>query len=309
MPERIARLAPQVKRLDADILCLQEVNAQTSDGQGPRRFVALDALLAGTRYEHYKRAATTSPGGDPADIHNLVILSRYPITARRQYHHDYVAPPTYRPATAIPPAREFQPVEWERPVLHVEIAIGAKTPLHVFNLHLRAPIAAPITGQKLAPLVWKTVGGWAEGFYLAAIKRTGQALEARLAIERIFDAEPDALIAVAGDFNADAREMPVRVLRGDAEDTGNDALAFRALSALERAVAAERRYSVLHHGEALMLDHLLVSPALLGLNVRAEIHNEGLADEYLEGRSGAPPAGSFHAPVVAEFEIPERTVG
>ena len=41
---------------------------------------------------------------------------------------------------------------------------------------------------------------------MAAMKRSGQALEARLTVDAIFDAEPEALIAVAGDFNAEAAE-------------------------------------------------------------------------------------------------------
>jgi DNA polymerase len=45
------------------------------------------------------------------------------------------------------------------------------------------------------------VSGWAEGFFAAAVKRAGQALELRLAIERVFDAEPGACIAVCGDFS------------------------------------------------------------------------------------------------------------
>jgi endonuclease/exonuclease/phosphatase family metal-dependent hydrolase len=49
LEERIAVMRPQLVRLDADILCLQEVNGQEEEGH-PRRLLALDQLLTGTPY-------------------------------------------------------------------------------------------------------------------------------------------------------------------------------------------------------------------------------------------------------------------
>lgn len=303
--DRIAALRPTLLKIAADVLCLQEINAQSVEHGAGREYAALDALLAGTPYADFARAATTKPNGTPADIHNLMVLSRFEVVATRQLHHDLVSPPSFLRATAKPAPARATPIYWDRPILHVELDVQRGRRLHVVNLHLRAPLAAPIEGQKLAPFVWRSVAGWAEGFFLAAMKRSGQALEARLAVERIFDASPEAWIAVAGDFNADMREVPVRILCGDVEDTGNAVLASRRLSPLERSVPATARYSVLHHGERLMLDHLLVSPALGRLACNVEIHNLDLGDEFLASQAGSPPLGSFHAPVVAEFELPD----
>jgi hypothetical protein len=36
-----------------------------------------------------------------------------------------------------------------------------------------------VPGQKAEPFAWKTVSDWAEGFFAAAVKRAGQALELR----------------------------------------------------------------------------------------------------------------------------------
>ena len=99
--DRIAVLRPQLLRLEADILCLQEVNAQSSAKGHAREMRALDRLLKGTPYAGFYRALTQGrhhPG--PADVHNLVILSRAPITAHGQVWHDLVPPPLYRPVTA-----------------------------------------------------------------------------------------------------------------------------------------------------------------------------------------------------------------
>lgn len=305
---RIAVLRPQLQRLAADVLCLQEVNGQEA-GRGPdgaprRRLSALDALLAGTAYEGYERAATAGEHG-PYDRHNLVILSRFPIAERAQVRNQAVPPPSYRPVTAEPPAAAPAPVAWDRPILTAAIDLGAGRRLHVLNLHLRAPLAAFIPGQKESAFVWKTVSGWAEGFFLSTVKRTGQALEARILIDRLFDADPEALVAVCGDFNAHEREMPVRIVMGDPDDTGSGALAMRAMVALEESIPEDRRYSVVHAGHKVMLDHLLVSRPLMAWYRGAEVHNEGLGDEMVGYASVHASPESFHAPVVATFAVPE----
>jgi len=300
--ERVAVLRPQLERLAADILCLQEVNAQRESKGEPRRLRALSRLLEGTRYEGYHLATGSE---HLADRHNLVVASRWPVAAARRLRHDLVPPPVLQMVTAAPPREEAEPVTWDRPVLHAEVELPGGRRLHVFDLHLRAPLAAPVPGQKRAALSWSSVGGWAEGFFIAAIKRAGQAFETRLAVERLFDADDQALIVVAGDYNAEDRQTPVRIIRGDLGDTGNGHLAARALVPLERSLPEERRFSVLHGGQAVMLDHLLVSRALLGWFRSAEIHNEALGDELVAQAAVAHSPESYHAPVVALFELPD----
>lgn len=303
--ERIALLRPQLLRLAADILCLQEVNGQHPEDGGPRRLLALDRLLEGTPYARFHRAATCGGSEGVADRHNLVTLSRWPVTGREQVRHELVPPPGYRTVTAEPAETEPQPVEWDRPVLETSIALAGGRMLHVVNLHLRAPLAAVIAGQKEGVFAWRSVGGWAEGFFLATVKRCGQALETRLLVDRIFDARPDALIAVCGDFNAEEREMPLRIIRGDVEDTGNGHLAYRVLVPLERTLPASQRFSVLHHGHKQMLDHILASRALMAFYRQVEVHNEALGDELVAYATVSHSCESYHAPVVAEFALAE----
>lgn len=305
LDRRIAYLRPQLLRLRADVLCLQEVNAQKPDDKGPRVLAALDALLHGTSYGDFERLSIERPGGKGgADKHNLVILSRFPVIEHEQIRHQLVAPPRHRVVTAAPSEPAPRPVEWDRPFLHGVLALPGQRRLHVLNLHLRAPLAAPVAGQKLAPFVWKSTGGWAEGFFLAAIKRAGQALEARLLVDRLLDSDPEALIAVCGDFNADEYEVPTRILKAAEDDTGNGDLAGRMLIALERSVPPPGRYSVVHHGRPQMLDHILVSRSLFGWYRGTEIHNEDLGDEAQSSRTVRHAPDSFHAPLVAGFVDP-----
>jgi endonuclease/exonuclease/phosphatase family metal-dependent hydrolase len=295
-------LRPALDRLRADILCLQEINGQHVAGSRERRLVALDQLLAGTRYESYARAVTTGPSGHGvADVHNLVTLSRFPIRASRELSHDFVTPPRYRQRTATPPSTDAQEIRFERPVLVTDVELPGGEQLTVVNLHLRAPLAAAVAGQKLEPFVWRSVGGWAEGYFLAAVQRAGQALELRLHLEALFDADPDRLVAVAGDFNAEDGEVPIRIIVGAEENTGNAALSGRSMVILDRAIARDRRWSVLHHGRSQMLDHILVSRTLYGRFVAIDIHNEALSDELVGYARHMQASSSYHAPVVAEF--------
>lgn len=305
---RIAVLRPRLERLHADVLCLQEVNGQKQPGGGPRVLRALDRLLDGTAYAGFHRVASSSLSGDAhsvADKHNLVTLSRYPIASSRQIRHDLVPGASYRPVTARCTGKGASPkaaeIEWERPVLQTAITLPDGQRLHVFNLHLRAPLAAHVQGQKESAFVWKSVGGWAEGFFIATVKRIGQAFETRLAVEQVFDADPDALVCVCGDCNAEEREMPLRVLRAEIDDTGNAALARRSLISLEQSVPLERRYSVIHAGYRAMLDHLLASRTLAARLRGVEVHNEGLTDEIIAQASAHKSPESLHAPLVAEF--------
>lgn len=303
--DRVAILRPQLLRLRADILCLQEVNAHSDSKHGPRQLTALDKLIAGTEYEKFHRVVSMNRGGlRPSDRHNLVILSRYTVLESRQIWHDLVPPPAYRPVTAEPPGQVAETVEWDRPILHAVVAGPNATRLHVVNLHLRAPRAAWLPGQKERHGRWQSVGGWAEGFFLASVKAAGQALEARLLVEGIFDGEADALVAVCGDFNAADREAPVRMIRGDEEDTGNGHLASRMLIPLERSLAESQRFSVIHHGRKVMLDHILVSRPLLGWYLQAEVHNESLGDELVSSTTVWASPETYHAPMVADFAPP-----
>ena len=173
--------------------------------------------------------------------------------------------PLYRPSTASPRSDRPEPIEWDRPLLHAELAVRPMS-LHVINAHLRAPLAAPVAGQKFGPFSWRTAGGWAEGFFLAAVKRAGQALEARLLAERLLDADPDALLVVAGDFNADIYEVPLRILRAELVEVGNTEVSSHVLFPVEDVIPEAQRFTVLHHGRRLMLDYLLVSAKLRNIS-------------------------------------------
>lgn len=304
LSDRLPILRPQLERLDADVLCLQEVNAQREKGSAARTLHALDVLLEETKYASYHRAFTHQPDrDDPRDVHNLVVLSRLPISSSQQLHNDLVPPLDVPLASDVDKEEPVSTVRWDRPLLHVVLELPDGRPLDIINLHLRSSSGSFIEGQKKGPFSWKSVRGWAEAFYLSSLKRNGQALEVRLLIERIFDQNQQALIMVCGDFNAQEPEVPLRLLMASDEDTGNGALAKRALIALERGLPQDQAFSVIHHGRPQLLDHMLVSRALSGAFRSIEIHNEALGDETVGYGQVDHPPESYHAPLVANFSF------
>ncbi len=300
---RIQALRPKLTELEADILCLQEVNAQKVRGEKLRQFLALDALIEGTAYQDFYRAfSVREDTGGPDSRHNLMVLSKFPILETKVHLHPHMNAPLWQPQHAEPPFSEPQNILFDRPILQVKLDIGLAAPLHVFVVHLRAPIAAPIPGGKVAPFSWKSVSCWAEGYFLASVKRVAQALDLRLMVERILDTEKEALIAVAGDFNVTGDGAALRLLLGDPDDTGNPDLEGNRLHQLDAALPLDLRRTVIHMGKGQALDHILATPALARTMQDIEVFNDGLADEVLDAGTSAD-AGSFHAAMRAVFRL------
>lgn len=303
LAERIGLMRPQITRLRADVICFQEVNGQESLGQ-PRRLLALDALLQGTPYATYQRVSTMTQGDEVYDERNLVILSRFQILDHQQYRHQFAPAPRYQKVTATPPETEAKPITWERPILYARLRIDDSRSLHVINLHLKSKIPTTINGRVNGDL-WNSSSGWAEGFFVSSMKRVGQALETRMLIDSLFDLDENAMITVCGDFNADVDDVPLEAIRGDVENTNNGSLARRVIFPCEQTIPESSRYSLKHQGQGIMLDHLLVSRNLLAFYKGAEVHNELLHDESLAFAVDTKFPESDHAPVIAEFELPD----
>ncbi len=305
LADRIRVMRPQLVRMRADILCLQEMHSQRQGGQ--RTLTALDDLLAGTEYSNFHRAVTETVSGEFYHERNLVVLSRFPIpNANVDLIRDGDGPrPSYQMATARPPDTTANLVEWERPILYVQIPLGNGSTIHVANLHLKSKIPSNIPGQKINNFTWRSISAWAEGSFVSTMKRVGQALQMRMLVDSIFDAHgEDALIAVCGDFNAESDDIPLQAICGSVEETGNPDHGPRILTPCENNVAESSRYSLWHLGQGQMFDHVLASRQLLSFFRGAEIHNETLPDESGAFRTDIKFPESDHAPVIAEFEIP-----
>ncbi|MFC4116681.1 endonuclease/exonuclease/phosphatase family protein [Nonomuraea zeae] len=302
LAERIALMRPQIVRLRADIAFFQEVNGQERPGR-PRALLALEELLAGTNLAGATLISSKESGDDVYDLRNLVLATHLPVLAYRQLHNDLVATPTYKRLTSIPPDPAAIEIIVERPILHVQLDQGGGRVLHAINVHLKSKLPTEIPGQKIDDFTWRSADAWAEGSFISSMKRMGQAVEVRRLVDQILDADPDARIVVAGDFNATPDEVPVLVIRGNVEDTGNGELSGRVLVPIEQTIPAPARYTLFHQGQGSMLDHMLVTRNLLAHYRSSEIHNELLHDESAAFAIDRKYPESDHAPVVATFQF------
>ncbi len=296
---RIAVLRPRLVALGADVLCLQEIDAGRAGPEAPRVLDALDRLLHGTPYASFRRAVSTvASGKGPADRHNLVTLSRMDFVDAVSIRHDFL------PVQSLDlPHFGVTAIDFDRPLLHCSIRLEDGRLLDVVNLHLRAPLAVLPEEMRSRADGWESGVIWAEGYLLASLKRSGQALEARYLVERILAERPDALIAVCGDFNARSLELPVRLVSAAQRDTHTARLATAELVALADRVPAEHRFSVRYGEDAVLVDHILTSRSLAAVCRGVDIHNQTLIEEESAERLGAAFVDSTHAPVVATFDL------
>ncbi|MBN2134947.1 MAG: endonuclease/exonuclease/phosphatase family protein [Acidobacteria bacterium] len=302
LEERIAIMKPQLKRLDADILCFQEVNGQETPGE-KRQLLALKKLISSTRYEDYEIISTKTSGNEVYDERNLVILTRFEIAETKQINQELISPPKYKQVTRKPEDPDAKDINWERAILYSKVKHTNNSIFHIINLHLKSKLPVNIEGQKIDNYTWRTSSGWAEGFFIASMKRVGQALEARMLIDSIFDNDEDAFIIICGDFNATYDDVPVAAICGAVENTGNGGLARRVMFPCEFSVPETSRYSLIHMGRGEMIDHILVSRPMIAYYSHTEIHNELLHDESVSFATDKKFPESDHAPVVAEFAI------
>ena len=139
----------------------------------------------------------------------------------------------------------------------------------VINLHLKSRIPSDVEGQTEG-CRRRTAAGWAEGYFISSMKRVGQALEVRVLIDQLFDADPHARMLVCGDFNAEPGEVPVAAIVGSVRNTDNAAIVGRELIPCDRSIPASARYTHLHHGQGNLLDHILISRAAASLPRRGD---------------------------------------
>ena len=69
---RLTVLRPELERLDADILCLQEINAQKPEGERDRALLSPNRLIDETQYADYFSAHSVNPEDNRLnEKHNL----------------------------------------------------------------------------------------------------------------------------------------------------------------------------------------------------------------------------------------------
>jgi predicted extracellular nuclease len=139
---------------------------------------------------------------------------------------------------------------------------------------------------------------------ITEVQRKGQAQTVRNFVNDILDEDPDALVMVAGDLNdfqfsepGEGADNPVAILEGL-----NGEVPLTDLLGLEKD---SETFSFVFDGNAQVLDHMLVSPALLDLVAGADIlhFNTTTPTLLLEDDATSPWSASDHDPLEGRFKF------
>jgi hypothetical protein len=270
-----------IRRLDADAVAFQEV-------LDPR---LLPPLLGGLGYDH---VAFGAPGTSPL---RLGVCSRYPLAAARSVAAGAELSVVDRKTGLEVSVRGA----FSRPALQVTWdAPGLRTVL--FVVHWKSKIPSYTPARRTEGEFWNSLGDAGEGRLVTEAKRLAQAVALRRAVDRILSRDPAARVAVLGDFNDVLASEGLRILCGDARACLSPSLAAQELLPCELSVPPALRFTQLYRGRPEMLDHLLISRALVPHFVEARVLNEFLRESE-DGPGMALPLdpGSDHAPLVATF--------
>jgi hypothetical protein len=283
LPEHLKALRSEIARLDADAVAFQELLE-------PR---LLGPLLEGMGYPH----VVVSPRGASPLLAG--VFSRHPLSELEQVATSIdfslvddktgmelgVRGPFGRPA--------FQ-VTWDVP--------GFQTTLIVVHWKSKIPSFTPSRSSEPGD-PWQSFGDVAEGRLVTEIKRVAQAVQIRRAVDRLLERDPDARVAVLGDYNDTLESEPLRIVRGDAKGCGSPGLIGTELVACGLAIPADLRFTHIYRGQHEMIDHILISRGLLRHFTDARALNESLCDTDDSSPEGSYRIGSDHAPLLADFRV------
>ena len=276
---KVANVAASLRRANADVVALQEVGEGMAEklrdtvgelGYGPP--------VVGT--------------ADKRGIRNA-ILSRLPVLWSQVHTAKSLPFPVLVEGDPDPFAGR---IPLRRGVVHVRVDGGALGEVDVLTGHFKSNLPAQLKTAAGAELPDATVHAAGESAIRSLVQRAAEALYVRSLIDNVFATSPDHAICMLGDLNDRPDSLPVRLVRG------LDPTHRHHLRGASDLVPEARRFSCMHGGGPILIDHVLVSDRLHRALASCEIHNEQLRDH------GPPPSGeeaitadSDHALTVAEF--------
>jgi hypothetical protein len=115
-------------------------------------------------------------------------------------------------------------------------------------------------------------------------------------VDRILEANPEALLVVLGNLNAHYDSVPLRTL------TEGESPARRLLNTAQ-ALPPGDRYSVVLQGVSQLLDHILVTPELAVRQVRVDVLHVNADHPPADPNQTSLYHSSSHDPIVAFFDL------
>ncbi|MDP3277972.1 MAG: endonuclease/exonuclease/phosphatase family protein [Deltaproteobacteria bacterium] len=291
---KLEAIAPMIRRVDADIIALQEVSSQ-------RVLDDLAKMLSRDTGANYiaTRVATADERGIACGL-----LSRFEVSSVCDHRPADLPPIRFR--SDEPRMSAEGSVYAHRGMLETRIALPDRSTLVLINVHFKSNLPIPMLNVEGQGVPFADHHAHGEGLARAMITRVSEALYVRKLIDALLAKDPWTQLAVVGDFNDNEHSVSVRALMGDpmlgSVQSGNDAFAGRSLFSCTRGIPHESRYSVVFRGEPSQIDHILVSRGLWARFGSAKFYNETLREDLAaQGPGGVGSLASDHAPLRADF--------
>ena len=270
---KVEHVAQKLLEAQADVVALQEIGPEAA-------LLALAARLKRELPYPYVFAAPPDPRGI-----RCAVLSRRPFAAAESIAAEAMPFPVFVEGDAPP----FGARLWmRRPLVHVRLD-EPEGPLHVFVAHFKSRLPAPLrrpTGE-VVPSV--SAADHAAGLLRSLVWRGAEALFVRSRVDAVLAAEPGASVAVLGDLNDEPKSVALDVLTAAAAGP-----AAQLHEAADRVLPAAR-FSLIHQGQPVQLDHILVTGQLFQRLDHARFLSETLRDHGPYGPGTPPTADSDHA--------------
>jgi predicted extracellular nuclease len=197
-----------------------------------------------------------------------------------------------------------------RPALGARIDL-AGTPVDILTCHLKSKLLSFPPGPRFDT---QDEGERARYGVYALARRAAEAATVRAAATSLLDGHgQDRRLIVLGDLNDGPDAATTQILYGppgseigtagfDQADRGDG----QRLWNLAPRIPEDQRFSRIYHGRGELIDHILVSLALVGTVADGAVHTDGagptpsITDQPAERRNAA---GSDHRPVIAQFGL------
>ena len=281
-------LAGVIRTVDADVLALQEVSSEAVLDRLRERLPHAGSQL---RYD------TRIVGSADARGIRCALLSRLPVRASKVHTAEKLDFPRFRETDPAPFGAR---IPLRRGIVHAEVDGGPFGTVHVLVLHFKSVRPVPLRAASGAPLEPETARERAEGELRTMVWRASEALFVRGIVDDLFAQHPGHSIVVTGDFNDVPGSTTLRIVSGDGRASSSDDAEVTLHSAAD-AIETER-FSVLHRGRHLEIDHMLTSAGLRARVASARFFNGDLRDHGLLAEGEVPTPDSDHAPLVVRFQ-------
>ncbi len=284
---KLKALAKTINVMAPDVLAVQEVG-------GDAELTDLAEAVGGEWHRH-----TAHPDGRGIRVG---VLSRPPFTAVREVS---AFAPGLRPVQVDDTQTPASTMG--RAALHVTVTVAGHA-VDVITCHLKSKLLTFPGGN----FDTKDEGLRARFGAYALNRRAAEAATVRDAASGVL-AGPDARLVVLGDLNDEPEAATTQILHGppgseigtdgyDRADKGDG----QRLWNLAARIPAEQRFSRVYHGRGELIDHILVSHALVTHVADGDVTTGGasaipsVADDP---RARRDDAGSDHRPVLAVIDL------